>query len=61
MCDALNIPLLGRIPFDRAFARTFDKGQPLLDASHPTIQRFQEIAQRVQSLIDYKKVLAEKL
>lgn len=61
MCDALNIPLLGRIPFDRTFAKTFDKGQPLLDASHPTIQRFQEIAQRVQSLIDYKKVLAEKL
>lgn len=61
MCDALNLPLLGRIPFDRAFAKTFDKGQPLLDETHPTIQRFQEIAQRIQTLVDYKKVLAEKL
>ena len=61
MCEALNIPLMGRIPFDRSFARTFDKGNPILDGSHPTIQRFQEIAERIQTLIDYKKVLAEKL
>lgn len=61
MCEALNIPLMGRIPFDRSFARTFDKGNPILDSSHPTIQRFQEIAQQIQTLVDYKKVLAEKL
>jgi ATP-binding protein involved in chromosome partitioning len=54
MCEALNIPLMGRIPFDRNFARTFDKGNPILDGSHPTIQRFQEIAERIQTLIDYK-------
>ena len=30
MCDALGIPLMGRIPFDRTFARTFDKGKPAL-------------------------------
>lgn len=54
MCEALNIPLMGRIPFDRSFARTFDKGNPILDGSHPTIQRFQEIAERIQTLIDYK-------
>ncbi|NKB81139.1 MAG: P-loop NTPase [Nitrospirales bacterium] len=61
MCEALHLPLLGRIPFDRSFARTFDKGQPLLDSSYPTIQRFQDIAGNVQALLDYKKVLAEKL
>ncbi len=61
LCDALNVPLLGRIPFDRTLAQTFDKGAPLLDDQHPTIQRFQEIAGRVRSLLDYKKVLAEKL
>src|SRR5512132_2558836 len=31
MCEALDLPLLGRIPFDRKLARTFDKGEPLLD------------------------------
>jgi ATP-binding protein involved in chromosome partitioning len=55
------VPLLGRIPFDPTLARTFDKGVPLLDDQYPTIQRFQEIAGRIQSLLDYKKVLAEKL
>ncbi len=61
MCEALNLPLLGRIPFDRDFAKTFDKGLPLLDDQHPTIQRYQNIVGRIQSLLDYKKVLAEKL
>jgi ATP-binding protein involved in chromosome partitioning len=61
LCEALNLPLLGRIPFDRTLARTFDKGLPLLDPDYPTIQRYGEIAERVQSLLDYKKVMAEKL
>lgn len=61
MCEALNVPLLGRIPFDRKLARTFDKGAPLLDAGYPTIQRYGDIAERIQTLLDYKKVLAEKL
>jgi len=60
MCDALALPLLGRIPFDHVFANTFDKGHPLLDESHPTIQRFQEIAQKVQTLLHYKKAMTEK-
>ena len=61
MCEALDIPLLGRIPFDRTLARTFDKGAPLLDEQYPTIRRYQEIAERVSALLDYRKVLAEKL
>jgi len=61
MCEVLNLPLLGRIPFDRNFAKTFDKGAPLLDEQYPTNKRFQEIVGRIQSLLDYKKVLAEKL
>ena len=61
MCEALDIPLLGRIPFDRTLARTFDKGLPLLDEKYPTVQRYQEIAERVSALLDYRKVLAEKL
>lgn len=61
MCEALGLPLLGRIPFDRRLARMFDKGEPLLDAGYPTIQRYQRIVERVRSLLDYKRVLAEKL
>src|SRR5574338_1098420 len=57
MCEVLDVPLLGRIPFDRKLARTFDKGEPLLDDNYPTIQRYQSIVERVQSLLDYKKVL----
>ena len=61
LCDALNVPLIGRIPFDRILAKTFDKGVPLLDATYPTIKKYQEIAERVIALVDYKKVLAQKL
>lgn len=61
MCEALDVPLLGRIPFDRTLARTFDKGAPLLDAVYPTVQRYQEVAERIRAILDYKKVLAEKL
>lgn len=61
LCEALDLPLLGRIPFDRALAKTFDKGTPLLDETHPTIQRYQQIAERVCTILDYKKVLAERL
>ncbi len=61
LCDVLDVPLLGRIPFDRTLAKTFDKGEPLLDDQYPTIRRYQEIAGRIKSLLDYRKVLAEKL
>lgn len=61
MCEALDVPLLGRIPFDRTLAKTFDKGVPLLDETYPTLQRYRQIAERVVTLIEYRKILAEKL
>ncbi|CAI4030203.1 Iron-sulfur cluster carrier protein [Nitrospira tepida] len=61
MCGALDVPLLGRIPFDRTLAKTFDKGVPLLDETYPTLQRYRQIAERVVTLAEYRKVLAEKL
>lgn len=61
LCEVLDVPLLGRVPFDRTLAKTFDKGEPLLDEQYPTIRRYQEIAGRIRSLLDYRKVLAEKL
>jgi ATP-binding protein involved in chromosome partitioning len=61
MCEALHLPLLGRIPFDRTMARTFDKGIPLLDFRHPTMQRYDEIVTRIKALVDYKKIMAQQL
>src|SRR6267142_798991 len=59
MCQALDLPLLGRIPFDRTLAKSFDKGTPLLDASYPTLKTYDEIASRIKTLLDYKKILAK--
>ncbi|MFM7840414.1 MAG: P-loop NTPase, partial [Nitrospira sp.] len=61
LCDALNVPLLGRIPFDRTFAKTFDKGEPLLDPTYPTIKKYLDVAGRIIQIVDLKKVLAQKL
>jgi ATP-binding protein involved in chromosome partitioning len=61
MCQALDLPLLGRIPFDRTLAKSFDKGTPLLDAAYPTLKRYDEIASRIKTLLDYKKILAKSL
>jgi ATP-binding protein involved in chromosome partitioning len=61
MCQALELPLLGRIPFDPALTRSFDKGLPLLDVDSSTIKRYDEIATRVKALLDYKKIMARQL
>jgi ATP-binding protein involved in chromosome partitioning len=60
MCGVLGIPLLGRVPFDRNFARTFDKGQPILDASDPTVGKYQDVAKKIHTLLDYHQVIAGK-
>ncbi len=61
MCRALDLPLIGRIPFDRALAKSFDKGAPLVDGDYPTLKRFDEIAGRIKTLVDYKKIMAKNL
>ena len=61
MCEVLGLPLLGRVPFDRNFARTFDKGEPILDGTNPTVKKYQDIAKKIHTLLDYQQVVAEKL
>ena len=61
LCQALDLPLLGRIPFDRKLARSFDKGIPLLDGDCATLKRYDEIVVRVKALLDYKKIMARQL
>ncbi len=60
MCEVLGLPLLGRIPFDRTFARTFDKGEPIVDGSNPTVAKYQDIAKKIHTLLDYQQVVAGK-
>ena len=61
MCRALDLPLLGRIPFDRTLAKSFDKGVPLIDGDYPTLKRFDEVATHIKTLLDYKKIMARQL
>ncbi|MBI3808899.1 MAG: P-loop NTPase [Nitrospirae bacterium] len=61
LCRALDLPLLGRIPFDRMLAKSFDKGTPLTTGDHPTLKRFDEIVTRIKTLLDYKKIMARQL
>ena len=61
LCQALDLPLLGRIPFDRNLARSFDKGMPLLDGDYATLKRYDEIVTRIKALVDYKKIMARQL
>jgi ATP-binding protein involved in chromosome partitioning len=61
MCRALDLPLLGRIPFDRTLAQSFDKGVPLIDGDYPTLKRYDEIVNRIKTLVDYKKIMATQL
>ena len=61
LCRALDLPLLGRIPFDRTLAKSFDKGAPLIEGDYPTLKRFDEIVARIQTLLDYKKIMARNL
>jgi ATP-binding protein involved in chromosome partitioning len=61
MCRALDLPLLGRIPFDRTLAKSFDKGVPLIAGDYPTLKRFDEIVTRIKTLLDYKKIMARQL
>lgn len=57
----LDVPLLGKIPFDRDLSRRCDSGQPLVDSSQPMAVRFDEIAQRIIDGFDFKRIMAERL
>jgi len=61
LCDALDVPLLGRVPFDPTLAETFDQGRPLEDAEHPTARLFDQITGRALALLDYRRLLAQEL
>jgi ATP-binding protein involved in chromosome partitioning len=55
LCNALDIPLLGRIPLDRRISQSCDRGTPLLEATEPTPRRFEEIANRIIEDVKVKR------
>ena len=61
LCDALDLPLLGRVPFDPTLSDTFDQGRPLLDAEHASARRYDDITGRIEALLDYRRLLAQEL
>ena len=61
LCETLDLPLLGRVPFDPSLAASFDRGEPLLDVEHPSTRRFDEITARIETLIEYRRILGAEL
>lgn len=61
MADQMDLPILGRIPFDRHLSEASDRGTPLADATDPMARRFAEVATRIQDCLDLHKTLAKHL
>ncbi|MFQ5781401.1 MAG: Mrp/NBP35 family ATP-binding protein [Nitrospiria bacterium] len=59
LCAELDIPLLGKIPFDGQLATACDHGKPLPD-DHPIARYFDDIAIKIQEYLETKKILAEE-
>lgn len=57
----LDVPVLGKIPFDRDLSRRCDSGDPLTDSSHPMARRFDEVVQRIVDSLNFKEILAQRL
>lgn len=61
MADQFELPVLGRIPFDRHLSEAGDRGSPLTDDTDPIARRFTEIASRIEDCLDLHKTLAKHL
>jgi len=59
--EGLDVPLLGRTPFDRSLSQSCDRGEPLLEEGHLIVRKFSEISQRIMELLDFASHMAEKL
>jgi ATP-binding protein involved in chromosome partitioning len=57
----MEVPFLGRVPFDRALGAAADRGEPLLDPEQPSVRHFAGIAERLTQALEFKKLLAVRL
>jgi len=55
LCAEMDVPLLGKIPFDRQLANACDQGKPLSD-EHPITKHFDAIASHLHAFLESKKV-----
>jgi ATP-binding protein involved in chromosome partitioning len=60
LCAELDVPMLGKIPFDRELGSASDHGRQL-PPEHPITKIYDGMANRIQEHLDFKKILAEKL
>src|SRR5579863_9770067 len=60
MSADLDVPVLGKVPFDRQLNQASDRGEPILDEKNPIAVRYSEIAEKIISQLDFKRLLAEK-
>lgn len=61
LASELDVPLLGKIPFDRDLSQRCDAGTPFTDSSHPMARRFDEVVQRIVDCLNFKEILAQRL
>jgi ATP-binding protein involved in chromosome partitioning len=55
----LDVQLLGKIPFDPTIGQSCDQGTPLVRADSIAAQRFDQIAQKIHSMLEAKKVFVQ--
>jgi len=56
----LDIQLLGKIPFDPTISQSCDQGVPLVRSDSLAAQRFDQIARKIHSMLEAKKVLSRR-
>ncbi len=57
----MDVPFLGRIPFDRTLGAAADRGEPLLDPDQPSVRHFAAVAERLTQALEFKKMMATLL
>jgi len=53
----LDVQLLGKIPFDQTISRSCDQGVPLVQADSPAARRFDQIAEKIDAMLEAKSSL----
>jgi ATP-binding protein involved in chromosome partitioning len=56
---ALDVPLLGKIPFDPTISQSCDQGDPLVRSDSVAAQRFDQVAQKIHSMLEAKKIFVQ--
>jgi ATP-binding protein involved in chromosome partitioning len=56
LCQELNVPLLGKIPFSKKMSHACDHGQPLSDETDYAVKKFSQIAAGIMDQLKFKKI-----